>query len=635
MKYGIKDNQIQEVDPSEVDYEITSPNQFFGSHINLIPMHSAVQGPRLFYGGRFANQALPVLDPEAPLVQNSIDGDEKGRSYDELFGRHAGALRTDEDGTVDEVTPDGIKFRNAKGEAKVHSLYNNFPFNRKTSFKQTALVKKGDAVKAGDLLARSNYTDAKGTLALGKNLRVALIPYKGHSMDDAIVISASAAKKLTSDHAYTMQQDFDHDVRGGLNHFISLFPQAFTKDQLTNLDEHGTVKPGTVVNTGDPLILATRPKVISSTTAQIGNLSKAMKQARSDASQVWESEHPGIVTDVVRNRSNTKLCISTQAPTDVGDKIVFRSGQKGIVALVLPDAHMPRTMTGEPLEVLANHLGVPSRVNDSLIFETLLGKIAKQQGRDIKVPSFTKPGEYWYDLVEKQLAAAGLKKTEDLYDPKDNRKLENPVTVGNAYVLKLHHTAVSKASSRGQAAYDVNQQPLKGGSAAAQAKRLSGLELHSMLSAGAYKNLREGATLRGQKNDEYWRALRQGYKPNNPGEPFVWKKFQALLQGAGLHARKIDNQRLRLGPFTDKDLDDRKATEIQHPELVNLATLEPVKGGLFDPAIVGNNAWGKITLPFAIPNVAFESSVRHLLGLTQKELREIIAGRMELPENLR
>ena len=141
--------------------------------------------------------------------------------------------------------------------------------------------------------------------------------------------------------------------------------------------------------------------------------------------------------------------------------------------------------------------------------------------------------------------------------------------------------------------------------------------------------------MRGQKNDEYWRALRQGYKPKAPGTPFVWDKFHALLAGSGMHARKIDDQRMRLGPFTDADLAKRQPVEVKNPELIDLNSLEPVAGGLFDNTMTQTNKWGKISLPFAVPNPAFEAPIRQLLGLTQKQLREIMAGRAELPEHLR
>ena len=633
--FALRDNKIQEVDDNEVDVELLSPNNFFSTHINLIPMHSAVQGPRLFYGARFYNQALPLIKPDAPLVQNLDSQDKDGQSFDEKLGKIAGSVVADDDGEVVDLTPDFVKLKKADGSIKSFDLYNNFPFNRKTAITHKPLINKGDVVKKGQMMAKSNYTSDNGSLALGANARVGLVPFKGYSMDDAIVISNSFAKRLTSDHSYTMEQDYDNDVKGGLNHYVSLFPTQFNKEQLKKFDANGIVKPGTVVRQGDPLILATRPRVFSSTTAQLGKLSKAMRQSRHDSSQLWDSDFDGTVTDVAKTKTGYKVIVKSEAPAQMGDKIVFRSGQKGVIANILSDDHMPRTKDGNPLEVLLNPLGIPSRVNNGIIYELLLGKAAAKMGQPVKVPSFNKPGDRWYDFVAKTLKDNDLAETEEVFDPMSNRLLENPITVGVGHILKLHHTSASKASARGQGGYDLDQQPLKGGSEAAKAKRLSGLEVHSLLSAGAYNTLREGATLRGQKNDEYWRALRQGYKPKPPGTPFVWEKFQTLLTGAGLQARKVDGGKLRLGPFTDDDLDKRGAVDIKSGDLVDMNTMDSIPGGLFDQALVGNNKWGKISLPFKLPNPAFEPAVRHLLGLTEKELRGIMSGQTELPEHLR
>lgn len=635
MVPALSGGQITEVDDSEVDFELESPNAFFGSHVNLIPMHSAVQAPRLFYGARFYNQSLPLVSPEAPLVRNLADGDPEGRSFDELYGKAMGAVFADDDAEVDQVGDTSLTLRLKDGTKKDIELYRAFPFNRKTQITQTSGLKKGDRVAKGQLLAKSNYTDDAGAAALGANARVGLVAFKGYSMDDAVAVSEAFAKRLTSDHSYTHSLDFDHEIKGGLGHFRSLFPTKFKKEQLAGIGEDGVVKPGTVVHAGDPLVLATRPRSFSSTTSQLGKLSKAMRQSRHDASLVWDDAHPGTVMDVAKTKTGYKVVVSAQAPAEMGDKIVLRSGQKGIISAIVPDAQMPRTVDGKPLEVLLNQLGIPSRVNNSLIYELSLGKAAEKLGAPIKVPAFNKAGERWYDIVDKYLGDAGLSATEEVFDPMTNRKLDQPIHTGIGHVLKLHHVAASKSSARGQGSYDSNEQPAKGGGEMAQSKRLSGLETHVMLSSGAYKNLKEGATLRGQKNDEYWRDLRSGYRPKPPGEPFVWGKFQALLAGAGINARKMRGGKLRLGPFTDKELDERGAAEIKTGELVDMHTLDPVKGGLFDQSLVGNNRWGKIKLPFKVPNPAFEEPVRHLLGLTKRELRAILAGEMELPEHLR
>lgn len=624
--YGLKDLQIQELDPDDVDYTLPNASAFFGSHVNLIPLQSAVQAPRLFYGARFYNQALPLVNREAPLVQNLRDGD---TSFDDDMGQFAGALRADEDGEIEDVTPDEIRFRTPTGSRSI-SLYRHFPFNRKSAKTQFAKVKAGDKVTKGQLLASSNYTDDNGTLALGVNARVGLVPYKGWSMDDALAISESFAKRLASEQSYTLGQDFDDNTKGGYNHFLSLFPTTYKKTQLAQLDDDGIVKPGTKLKTGDPYILATAPKIVTSRDAQVGKLSRTLQQTRKNASQTWDYEDEGEVVDVVKNKSGVKVVVRTVSPTRKGDKVVLRSGQKNIVSKIIPDDQMVRTQDGKPLDVLLNPLSIPSRVNDSLPYELLLGKVARLIGKPIKLAGFNGPNESWHSYVEQLLAQHNLPSKEDVFDPLTNKKLEQAITVGEGYMMKLHHTGESKKSSRGVASYDQDQQPARGGGEGAQAKRLSGLETNALLSAGAYKTLKEGSTLRGQQNDEFWRAIREDHKPRTPGEPFVWTKFMALLNGSGLHARKLGKDRLRLGPMTDDVLSQHNPVDIKNGDTVDLATLEPIPGGLFDPALVGGNRWGRIKLPTAMPNPAFEDSIRTLLGLTKKQYADVIAGKLHL-----
>lgn len=633
-KIGIRGGKIEEVDPLDVDLELGSPNKFFGSHINLIPMPSAVAGPRSFYGARFYNQAMPIVGAEAPLVQNLIDDDPDGRSFDDQLGRHAGAVFSDDDAEVLDVTPDDISLRLADGSTRKLDIYNNFPLNRKTSLSNIPLVKPGDKIRKGQILARSNYTDDKGTLAMGLNARIGLTPYLGKSMDDAVVISEDFANRLRSEHMYGHDIEYKRGVKGGKGHYVGIFPDAFDSKQLEALDSDGVIKPGTRVEEGDPLILATRPKVISSLTANLGNLSKHMRNARSDAVVKWEHHTPGIVTDVVKLKNGVKLNVMSEMPAQTGDKITLRSGQKGIISDIIPQNHMPRTEDGRPLDVLLNPQGIPSRVNDSLIYEILLGKAARKRGKPYRIPAFNKPDEKWYEIVQRELADNGLSDTEVVFDPKFNRKLERPILVGDAYVQKLHHTSESKTSTRSTGAYTMDQQPLKGGDEAAQAKRLSGLTTASLMSSGAYNYLREGATLRGQRNDEYWRDLRMGHTPREPGEPFVWGKFKALLAGSGYLARKLGGGKERLQFWTDRDLDRLRPVKIRNGELVDLTTMKPIPGGLFDEGMAGTNSWGYVDLPFPVPNPAAEDVIRKLLGLTQKQFRDIMAGREELPEHL-
>jgi hypothetical protein len=359
-----------------------------------------------------------------------------------------------------------------------------------------------------------------------------------------------------------------------------------------------------------------------------------MKNARSDAVTLWDHNTPGVVVDVSRTKHGVKVNVETDVPTEEGDKIVFRSGQKGVISQVIPDDHMPRTVDGKPLEVLLNPLGIPSRVNNSMVYELLLGKLARKTGQPYKLPTFNKPSEKWHEFVKNELQKHGVIDEEEVFDPQIGRKLENPVTVGDGYVLKLHHTSASKMSARNQGSYTNEGIPSHGGGENAGAKRLSGLESHALLSSGAYNVLREGATLRGARNDDYWRQLRMGYEPKEPGRPFVFDKFKALLIGAGYQARKLGNGKERLTFFTDKDLDRVNPIEIKTGDIVDISNLEPTPGGLFDPAVTGANAWGYVKLPEPMPSPAAEEVIRKLLGLTEKQYRAILAGKEELPLHL-
>lgn len=632
---ALKDQKFTELDDNEVDYEFGSPNRFFGTHANLVPLVSAVQGQRPFYGARFYNQALPLVNAEAPLVQSLVDGDPEGRSFDDLMGETVGAVRAKVAGRVLKVTPDFIELSDEQGKSHQVDLYNTFAFNRKTHQHNTAMVKVGDLVQPKQLLAKSNYTDDHGTLAMGLNARIGLVPYLGHTMDDSMVISESLAKRLTSEQMIGHDLDYHRGVKGGKAHYAGIFPKKFVNDQLKKLDDDGVVMVGQKLLPGDPIALATRPRVISSQAAQLGQLSKHMRNARSDAALVWDHEDIGTVTDVAKVRGGVKVNVLYQSPTKVGDKTVLRSGQKGIVSHIIPDEHMPRTLDGKPLELLLNQMGIPSRVNPSLPYELLLGKLARITGKPYKLPAFNKPDENWHEQVAAELAKYGVSDREEVFDPKYNRKLEQPILVGDGHIQKLHHTGESKHSARGQGSYDANMQPSHGGGAGAMSKRLSGLESYGLLSAGAYNILRDGATVRGTKNDDYWSRLRQGHDAPEPGSPFVWQKFQALLNGAGYATKDGKDGEQRLQMMTDKDLDAHTPMEVKTGDIVDLGSLEAINGGLFDPALTGANKWGSITLPFKVPNPAAHDMLRKLLGMTEKEFRAVLAGQAELPARLR
>lgn len=629
---GIKFNRLEVGEDQDVDYELQDPNSFFSTHANAIPLPSAVQGPRVFYGARFFEQALPLLNHEAPLVRNKET--ESGRSFDYVLGEAVGARRSKWEGVVDKITPDEIILRTPDGKKQVQELYNLFPGNRKTLTHNTPMVKPGQVVKPGDLLAKSNFTDDEGRMAIGMNARIGLVPYKGASMDDALVISQSFANRMISEHAETVEQEKDESLKQGRNHYVALFPKKFKEDQLANIGDDGIVKPGTILNPGDPILLQTKPRTFSSANEGVSRLSRSMRFVRRDAATVWDGEDPAEVLEATRTRDGgVKVFLRYNSPTRPGDKLVLRAGNKQTVSKIVPDDQMPRTEDGRPLDVLLNQLGLPSRENASSFYELLLGKVAAKTGKPYTLPPFPPDGKSWWQFVEEELVNNGVSPTERVYDPSDDRWLDNPITVGNGHILKLHHMAAHKLSSRGQSGYSLDQQPLKGGGGGGGAQRLSGLEMNVLHSSGARGVQKEAILLRGEKRDDYWRQLRANRSLPQLDKPFVWHKFLALLGGAGVNVKDLNHGRLRLTPMTDKELDSRQPISIQNDALVDLSTFEAKPGGLFDPQLVRDKKWGQIELPFPVVNPSYEETIRTLLGLTSKEFDELLEKEDEAEEN--
>lgn len=630
----IRDNSLQEAEDSEVDVELQSPSRLFGSHPNIIPLANNTQPTRSFYGSRMANQAMPLENPEAPLIRSL--NTESGKAFEEEYGESMGARlwRSDKGGTVKTVKPGMITVTDDDGEDHDIDLYDNFEFNRKTQLHNRPVVQPGDKVKPGQLLAASNFTDDKGVLAMGKNARIAVVPYRGYSLDDAVVVSESFAKRMTSQHAYEeSMQTNDGTTKFGKMHFSALFPRKFTQEQLETIGDDGVVKPGTVLHKGDPIILATRPKTLTSETAHLGKLGKVFRTLRNDASVEWEHDYPGYVTDSLFGKKNAKAFITAQVPLKVGDKVIqSRVGQKSIVSKILPDEQMLRSLDGKPFEILLNPLALPSRINTATLHEIALGKVAAKTGKPIAVPSFGKGGESRLDYTKKMLADNGLSATEEVFDPVLNRKLAQPVSTGVTYAYKLHHVVESKKSARGQGAYGMDEQPVKGGGENAQAKRLGGLEVTALLAKGGYDTLREATTLRGQSNRDYWAMVRQGFKPHAPGVPFVFNKFLYLLNGAGVNVHDEGRGRLRLKLFTDRDLRAKSPRVVRNGGMVDGDSLEGVDGGLFDKNLVAGNSWGSIPLAEPMLNPAAEQIALHLLGMKEKDFRKVLAGEMDIDE---
>jgi len=623
MVAALKNGRVQMVPRKAVDFQLPHMEDSFSPLGNMIPLKSMVKGQRAVMAARMLTQALPLIKGEAPHVQSGMP-DQEDRSFEEEYANHMGALRADQPGRVVDVKPEGIEVRYQDGSTQTHELYSNFPFNRKTFIHQTPTVQVGQIVQAGDLLARSNFTNAAGATALGMNARVAYISFRGLNFEDANVISQSMAKRLSSEHMYQHQQEFTDDHKTGRDAFVSMFPGQLTRASLANFDDDGIIKPGVEVEKGDPLILSAKKR-----TQTQGQVHRGRKQTFTDDSVTWEHDSVGVVTDIDYGPKGASVVVKATAPMEVGDKLSGRYGDKGVISAIIPDDEMPTGPDGQPYEVLLNPLGIISRTNPAQIVETALGKIAAKTGKPYKLKDFgdiDDAVEYALDELRKN----GMNDLEDVLDPATGRKVPGILT-GNRWFMKLHHTAEGKAQGRGIGAYTAEGTPAKGGETGA--KRLGLMELNSLLSHGATEVVRDAKLVRGQASPEYWSQFMSGFKPPMSKVPFVYEKFVNQLRGSGINVVR-DGGQVHIMALQNSDIDELAGDrEIRNAETVDWRSgLKPKKGGLFDESLTGGHngrRWSFIKLHEPMPNPVMEEPIRRILGLTKNKMEDIIAGKEE------
>jgi DNA-directed RNA polymerase subunit beta len=624
MVAALVSGKIKYVPREEVQYTVPNMDNTFSALTNMVPMKSMVKGQRVIMGARMFTQALPLVNAEAPLVQSATNDDENV-SHEDLIGAKMGTVKADEPAEVLQVTPDNIVLRLRDGTKKTVDLYNDMPFNRKTFWTQKAAVQPGDVVKPGQIIATSNFTDKSGAAALGMNMRVAYVPFRGKNYEDAIVISESAAKRLTSEHMYQNEAEWDDNTHVGKKAFVSLFPSEYDKKLLDNFDDQGAIKKGTTVNFGDPLVLIAKKK------EQVyGKVHRGRAGSFSNDTLTWDHHSPGIVTDVEHTKKGVSVVVKSQAQMESGDKLTGRYGDKGVIAEVVPDNQMPHDKDGNPFEVLVSPLGLISRVNPAQIIEAALGKVAAKTGKPYKIKDFDSEKDL-VEFAQQELAKHGLSDTEEVINPESGHKIPGILT-GQRFFMKLHHTAESKGQGRAMAGYTAEGTPAKGGSEGA--KRVGMLELGALLSHGAGKVIRDAKMVRGQANPEYWSQFMAGYDAPLPKVPHVYEKFVNQLKGAGINTVRTGTK-THIMAMTDKDAaaltGDR---ELKSAETVDWkGNLRPIKGGLFDETLTGGhggNRWAKITLHEPMPNPVMEEPIRRVLGLTEKKFLGILAGREQL-----
>lgn len=247
-----------------------------------------------------------------------------------------------------------------------------------------------------------------------------------------------------------------------------------------------------------------------------------------------------------------------------------RHGNKGVVSRILPVEDMPFLPNGEPVQIVLNPLGVPSRMNIGQVLEVHLGMAAKRLGWHVATPVFD--GAMDYD-IEEALEEAGLDRTGkiQLRDGRTGEPFDNKVTVGYMYMLKLHHLVDEKIHARSTGPYSlVTQQPL-GGKAQFGGQRFGEMEVWALEAYGAAHTLQEMLTV---KSDDIigrvktYEAIVKGENIPEPGTPESFKVLTKELQSLALNVRLLDEngEEVILAENTEENDDYRQVERMADKE---------------------------------------------------------------------
>ncbi len=553
------------IDSKDVDYMDVSSQQVVSITTAGIPFLEHDDGKRALMGSNMQRQAIPLLKAEAPIVGTGIEA---------ISARDSGAvIIASADGVVDYVDARKILVK-TKGGVDTYYLNGFDRSNAGTCYHQIPIVRAGDKVKKGQIIADGPSTDM-GEMALGKNVRVAFMNFNGYNYEDAVILN----ERLVRDDVYTSIhiQDYQIECRD-----TKLGPEEFTRDipnvseeSRKNLDENGIIAIGTEVKDDDILVGKVTPKGMAELTSEEKLLhaifGEKTREVRDTSLRVPHGGG-GIVHDIkIFTKEDTdelqagvskviRVYIAQKRKITVGDKMAGRHGNKGVISLVLPSEDMPYTADGEPIDILLNPLGVPSRMNIGQILEMHLGIAAQRLGIHVATPVFS--GATREEIID-ALKEAGL--DEDgktvLYDGRTGEPFDNRISVGVMYMIKLHHMVDDKLHARSTGPYSmVTQQPL-GGKAQFGGQRFGEMEVWALYAYGAAHVLQEMMTI---KSDDVvgrvkvYEALVKGTPIPKSGVPesfrVLIKEFQAL--GLDITVLNENGNFVELKELEEQDKDD-------------------------------------------------------------------------------
>ncbi len=543
-----------------------SPKQIVSVATALIPFLEHDDANRALMGANMQRQAVPLLQPQAPIV---------GTGMEYRAAKDSGSLIVaEEPGEVTAVDSKSVVVKNGEGIEKTYDLLKFTRSNAGTCINQRPIVLPGERVTTGQILADGPSSD-DGELALGQNVLVGFMPWEGYNYEDAILISERMVKddRFTSIHI----EEYECEARD-----TKLGPEEITRDipnvgedSLKDLDERGIVRIGAEVRPEDILVGKVTPKGETELTAEERLLraifGEKSREVRDTSLKVPHGEKGKIIDVKVFSRENgdelspgvnhlVRVYVAQKRKILQGDKMAGRHGNKGVIAKVLPEEDMPYLEDGTPVDIVLNPLGVPSRMNLGQIMETHLGWAARMLGMYVSTPVFD--GAHAEDITE-WLQDAGL--PEDgktwLRDGRTGDRFSRPITVGYIYMLKLAHLVDDKIHARSTGPYSmITQQPL-GGKAQFGGQRFGEMEVWALEAYGAAYTLQELLTV---KSDDVvgrvktYEAIVKGENVMEPGVPESFKVLIKELQSLALDVKVLTENREEVEiKIADDDVGER------------------------------------------------------------------------------
>ncbi len=597
--------EIIEVDKNEIHLMDVSPKQMVSVATALIPFLENDDANRALMGSNMQRQAVPLLVTDSPIVGTGMEYKAAKDSGVVVIARNSGI--------IERVSANEIVIKTESGLRDSYKLIKFQRSNQGTCMNQKPIVKLGDKVNEGDIIADGAST-YEGELALGKNPLIGFMTWEGYNYEDAVLLS----ERLVQEDVYTSVhvEEFESEARD-----TKLGPEEITRDipnvgedALRDLDERGIIRIGAEVRANDILVGKVTPKGETELTAEERLLraifGEKAREVRDTSLRVPHGE-TGIVVDVkIYTRENgddispgvnqlVRVYIAQKRKISVGDKMAGRHGNKGVVSRVLPVEDMPFLPNGRPLDIVLNPLGIPSRMNIGQVLETHLSLAAKALGWKISTPVFDGANEIdimdtlemandyvnleWEEFAEKWEPLLQGDIFDELYENRDHRAewkgvklsrdgkvelrdgrtgelFDNRVTIGFMHYLKLHHLVDDKIHARSTGPYSlVTQQPL-GGKAQFGGQRFGEMEVWALEAYGAAYTLQEILTV---KSDDIvgrvktYESIVKGENIPEPGVPESFKVLLKELQSLALDIRVLreDQTEVEIKEYVD-DSDD-------------------------------------------------------------------------------